>query len=157
MKKFSKIAILALGATLFTFSVAGCESKVEQESSAKTMDHSKMSSSTKSNGHAYHYEEITDDIKTVVFSQKPLVSGNNIIYVTLTKNGKLLTDAKIKIKFFMPEMPGMPYMEYIADGKLDGDKYKFNINLGMSGTWQYQLKFKTSDNKSYKIKGSVNM
>ncbi len=57
----------------------------------------------------------------------------------------------------MPEMPGMPYMEYIANGKLDGDKYKFDINLGMSGTWQYQLKFKTSDNKSHKIKSSINI
>ncbi len=57
----------------------------------------------------------------------------------------------------MPEIPGMPYVEYKAKGELEGDKYRFDINLGMSGTWQYQLKFKTNDNKPHTLKGSVNI
>jgi hypothetical protein len=32
-----------------------------------------------------------------------------------------------------------------------------NINLPMSGTWQYQLKFKTDDGVVHTIKGSVNL
>ena len=29
----------------------------------------------------------------------------------------------------MPEMPGMPYMDYIGKGKLVGDKYKMLIQF----------------------------
>ena len=57
----------------------------------------------------------------------------------------------------MPEMPGMPYMEQIGKGKLVDGKYKVQINFSMSGTWQYQLKFKSSSGKVYKIRGSVNI
>lgn len=90
-------------------------------------------------------------------SVKSLVVGSNDFIITLKKDGKIIKDAKVKIKFFMPEMPGMPYMEYKAKGKLFDDTYKTNINFSMSGTWQYQLKFKTSDNKIHKIRGSVSL
>lgn len=62
-----------------------------------------------------------------------------------------------KIKFFMPKMPGMPYMEFEDKAKLVGDKYKLDVNFSMGGTWQYQLKVKTSDGKIHKIRGSVNL
>jgi len=90
-------------------------------------------------------------------SVNELVVGNNDFSVTLAKDGMAITDAKVKVKFFMPEMPGMPYMEYKQKAKLVDGKYKMNINLSMSGTWQYQLRFKTSDGKKYKIRGSVNL
>mgnify|MGYP003960953733 FL=1 len=57
----------------------------------------------------------------------------------------------------MPEMPGMPYMEYKAKAKLVNGEYKMMINFAMGGTWQYQLKFKTSDNKIHTLRGSVNI
>jgi hypothetical protein len=90
-------------------------------------------------------------------SANELSVGNNDFYVTLAKDGMPITDAKVKVKFFMPEMPGMPYMEYKQKAKLVDGKYKMNINLSMGGTWQYQLRFKTSDGKKYKIRGSVNL
>ncbi len=90
-------------------------------------------------------------------TQKSLVVGNNTFYVTLSKNGEAVTDAKVKAKFFMPEMPGMPYMEYVGKAKLVDGKYKMNINLSMSGTWQYHLMFKTADGKVHKIRSSVNL
>ena len=90
-------------------------------------------------------------------SANELSVGNNDFYVTLAKDGMPITDAKVKAKFFMPEMPGMPYMEYKQKAKLVDGKYKMNINLSMGGTWQYQLRFKTSDGKKYKIRGSVNL
>ncbi len=98
-----------------------------------------------------------DDFKIILESKKPLVVGNNEIFVTLMKNGKKVTDAKVKIKFFMPEMPGMPYMEFKEKLKKAGDSYKANINLSMGGTWQYQLKFKDSDKKVRTVRGSVNI
>ena len=85
------------------------------------------------------------------------ITGNNDFFVTLKQDGKPITDAKVKIKVFMPEMPGMPYMEYKAKAKLIGSEYKMMINFSMGGTCQYQLKFKTSDNKIHTLRGSVNI
>jgi len=90
-------------------------------------------------------------------SANELVTGNNDFFVTLTKEGVKITDAKVKVKFFMPQMPGMPYMEQKVKAKLVDGKYKMNINFSMGGTWQYQLRFKTKDGNKYKIRGSVNL
>ena len=90
-------------------------------------------------------------------SEKSLVVGDNNFFVTLTKEGMAITDAKVKAKFFMPEMPGMPYMEYVGKAKLIDGKYKMSINFAMSGTWQFHLMFKTADGKIHKIRSSVNL
>ena len=90
-------------------------------------------------------------------SEKSLSVGDNNFYVTLTKEGKAITDAKVKAKFFMPEMPGMPYMEYVGKAKLIDGKYKMLINFSMGGTWQFHLMFKTADGKVHKIRSSVNL
>ncbi|WP_419763581.1 MAG: FixH family protein [Arcobacter sp.] len=90
-------------------------------------------------------------------SEKSLVVGSNDIFIELAKDGASFTDAKVKIKFYMPEMPGMPYMEYEGKGKLVDGKYLVKINFTMGGTWQYQLKFKTEDGKVHKVRGSVNI
>lgn len=90
-------------------------------------------------------------------TEKTLVVGNNDFYVELAKDGSTLTSAKVKIKFFMPEMPGMPYMEDEQKAKLVDGKYKVSINFAMGGTWQYHLKFKTSDGEVHTVRGSVNI
>ena len=90
-------------------------------------------------------------------SSKALVVGSNELLVELSKDSKVVDNAKVKIKFFMPEMPGMPYMESEDNATLVNGVYKMNINLPMSGTWQYQLKFKTDDGVVHTIKGSVNL
>lgn len=90
-------------------------------------------------------------------SEKSLVVGDNIFFVTLSKDGKAVTDAKVKAKFFMPEMPGMPYMEFKDKAKLVDGKYKMLINFSMGGTWQFHLMFKTADGKVHKIRSSVNL
>ena len=90
-------------------------------------------------------------------SQKSVIVGNNSFDIKLSKDGVAITDAKVKLKVFMPEMPGMPYMESEDNATLVNGVYKMNINLPMSGTWQYQLKFKTDDGVVHTIKGSVNL
>ncbi len=90
-------------------------------------------------------------------SEKSLIVGNNVFIVTLSKDGKPITNAKVKAKIFMPEMPGMPYMEIKQKAQLKNGKYYMNINFSMSGTWQYKIYFKTNDGKKYKISGSVNL
>jgi hypothetical protein len=91
-----------------------------------------------------------------ISSQKPLIVGTNTILVELFKDGKPV-DAKVKVKFFMPEMPGMPYMESKDKGLIKAGKGALKVNFSMSGTWQYQLKFKSEDDVVHKVKGSVNL
>lgn len=90
-------------------------------------------------------------------TEKSLVVGSNDFFVELSKDGSKLTSAKVKIKFFMPEMPGMPYMESEEKAKLVDGKYKMSINFSMGGTWQYHLKFKTEDGEVHTVRGSVNI
>ena len=90
-------------------------------------------------------------------SQKSLIVGTNELTIEISKDGVLLTDPKVKLKIFMPEMPGMPYMEYEDKAVLENGVYKVNINFSMSGTWQYHLKFKTKDNAVHTVKGSINL
>ena len=90
-------------------------------------------------------------------SDKSLIVGNNDLFVVLSKDGNEVKDVKVKIKVFMPEMPGMPYMEYKAKAKFIDGKYKMMVNFSMGGTWQYHLKFKSKDGKIHTIRGSVNI
>lgn len=98
-----------------------------------------------------------DGYEVTLKSSKALVVGSNEFVVELAKDSKVVENAKVKVKFFMPEMPGMPYMESESEAVLVNGKYKVNINLSMGGTWQYQLKFKTDDGVVHTIKGSVNL
>ena len=95
------------------------------------------------------------DIK--LSSQKSLIVGTNALDIEISKDGAVLTDVKVKMKIFMPEMPGMPYMEYEDKAVLENGVYKVNINFSMSGTWQYHLKFKTKDDEVHTVKGSINL
>ncbi len=98
-----------------------------------------------------------DGYNVILKSSKALVVGSNELIVELAKDSKVIENAKVKAKFFMPEMPGMPYMESESEATLANGVYKLNINLPMGGTWQYQLKFKTEDGVVHTIKGSVNL
>lgn len=90
-------------------------------------------------------------------SDKSLIVGNNDLFVVLSKDGNEVKNVKVKIKVFMPEMPGMPYMEYKAKAKFIDGKYKMMVNFSMGGTWQYHLKFKSKNGKIHTIRGSVNI
>ena len=122
------------------------------------MDHSKMNhASSVNSGMAYHNEMMTrDDYKVIMHTEKPFVNGSNEVEIMISHMDKIVNDADVKVKFFMPEMPGMPYMEYETVAKMVDGKYKCDVNLSMNGTWQYQLKFRTADKKVRMVKGSVN-
>ncbi|HIP52374.1 MAG TPA: hypothetical protein EYG94_09840 [Campylobacterales bacterium] len=89
-------------------------------------------------------------------SAKPLVLGDNTINVAITKDGKALTGAKVEFKVFMPEMPGMPYMEEVKTMSASGEAYSSNVNFSMSGTWQVKI-YIEKDGKKYKHSSSVTL
>lgn len=100
---------------------------------------------------------VKDGYNIRLYTQNTPVVGNNDFLVTLQKEGKAVQGVKVKIKVFMPEMPGMPYMEQKIKATKIGNVYQMPINFSMGGTWQYQLKFKTSDGKIHTVRGSVNI
>jgi len=88
-------------------------------------------------------------------SKKDLSVGSNEFFTKIIKDGKVVDNAQLKAKFFMPEMPGMAYMEYEGEGSFKSNEYGFIINFSMKGTWQYHLRFKTADGEVHSIKNSV--
>lgn len=88
-------------------------------------------------------------------SKRDLSAGSNEFFAKITKDGVAVKDVQVKAKFFMPEMPGMAYMEHEGVGALKDDSYSVVINFCMDGTWQYNLRFKTADEKVHSIKSSV--
>lgn len=87
-------------------------------------------------------------------SAKPLVVGDNVMEIKIMDAGQAVTGATVEMKVFMPEMPGMPYMEYIKTMSPSGEAYTGSINYSMGGTWQVHI-FIEKDGKKYKHTSSV--
>jgi hypothetical protein len=145
-----KKLIIILGTTLLTLSSVNAEG---MKCGAGKCGASMKSSTTSA---ALSKMHTVDGYDVGVSSKKPLIVGNNTLMINLFKEGKPV-DAKVKVKFFMPEMPGMPYMESKDKTKTKAGEAAVKINFSMSGTWQYHIKFKTADDEVHKIKGSVNL
>jgi len=97
------------------------------------------------------------DFDIVLISQKPIAVGDNEFIFDIKRANNPLKAKEVKVKFFMPAMPGMPYMEYKADAKsIEDGKYKAKVNLSMRGTWQLHIFITTQDGKKYRIKSSIN-
>lgn len=94
--------------------------------------------------------------KVVMSSEKPLTAGNNTIMLSI-ENEKY-KNAEVSLKFFMPAMPGMPYMESSTDAvSLGAGKYKADVNFAMSGTWQVHIFITPKTGKKVRIKNSINI
>jgi N-methylhydantoinase B/oxoprolinase/acetone carboxylase alpha subunit len=77
---------------------------------------------------------------TLSAGSNTLVKGNNDLSVKVTdKAGKAVTDAKVKVRFFMPAMPGMAPMSSKTEAMLNGDVYRFIANPAMEGTWKTEI------------------
>ncbi len=70
----------------------------------------------------------------------PLVKGNNAVTVSLAdKAGKAVTNAKVKVRYYMPAMPGMAPMSYTAEAVLKGQAYAFMADIPMEGGWKFEV------------------
>lgn len=103
---------------------------------------------------------MVDNLHVMVSSKKVLSEGDNKIKVEVLEgsySGKVAQTKDVRIKFFMPEMPGMPYMESKDICKNRGDFHECTINFSMSGTWQYLLFVTDKAGKKHTYKNSVNL
>lgn len=79
-------------------------------------------------------------VEAKIDKNPPVVGDNNIAVEIKDASGKYVTDAKVKIEYSMPAMPGMPPMNYKTDAEAKGDGYKAKMNLSMSGPWNIAIK-----------------
>jgi hypothetical protein len=84
----------------------------------------------------------------------PVVGDNNISIEIKDAAGKTVTDAKVKVEYSMPAMPGMPAMNYKADAQLTGSTYTAKMNLSMSGSWNIAVKV-SKDGKTSTMKFNI--
>ena len=97
--------------------------------------------------------------KVIITSDKALSTGSSEIFLEIYNKKELLKeDTAVKLKIFMPAMPGMPYMESKIDAVRIGDgKYKADINLAMSGTWQVHIFLIPKEGRKVRIKTTLNI
>lgn len=94
------------------------------------------------------------NVEVKIDKNPPVVGDNNISIEIKDASGKYVTDAKVKVDYSMPAMPGMPAMNYKEDATVSGNAYKATMNLSMAGAWNVALKIK-KDGKTNTVKFNV--
>jgi len=94
------------------------------------------------------------DVEVRIDKNPPVVGDNNISVVIKEPPARHVIDAKVRIEYTMPAMPGMPAMNYKADAELKGTEYKAKMNLSMSGSWNIAVKI-TRGGKTTTVKFNV--
>ena len=104
----------------------------------------------------YEVTKKAEDFTVMVKIDKnpPVVGENNVTIEIKDAAGKNVTEAKVKLDYGMPAMPGMPAMFYKADAELKGTLYKAKMNLSMAGSWNITIQI-TQGDKVRKAKFNV--
>lgn len=70
----------------------------------------------------------------------PLIKGDNAISIEVTdKAKKPVANAGVKVRYFMPPMPGMAPMEYSVQPVKKGEAHAFTANIPMEGVWKVEV------------------
>ncbi len=89
------------------------------------------------------YENSKDSGKfhiTLKADRYPLVKGTNSVTVVVAdKSGKATTNTKVKVRYYMPGMPGMAPMSYTAEAVLKGQEYVVTADIPMEGGWKFEV------------------
>lgn len=80
------------------------------------------------------------NVEARIDKNPPVVGDNNITIEIKDDKGKYVTDAKVRVDYSMPAMPGMPPMNYKVDAVLKGDEYRATMSLSMSGPWNIAVR-----------------
>lgn len=80
------------------------------------------------------------NVEVKIDKNPPVVGDNNATIEIKDASGKYVTDARVKVEYSMPAMPGMPAMNYKADAALSGNAYRAKMNFSMSGAWNVAVK-----------------
>jgi len=94
------------------------------------------------------------DVEVRIDRNPPVVGDNNVSIEIKDASGKYVTDAKVRLDYSMPAMPGMPAMNYKEDATVSGNAYKAIMNFSMAGSWNIAVKIK-KDGKTNTVKFNV--
>jgi len=106
---------------------------------------------------AFNQSGKAGDLDVSVSTDKPIFVGENKFKIKITKAGKNIKDAIVKLKVWMPEMPGMPAMGEEVDAKINGETYEAVAPLMMNGGWQITISAKEKEQKPKKYKFNINL
>ena len=89
----------------------------------------------------YESEKTVDGLKVrLSVDRYPLVKSDNTLQVKVVDAaGAPMTNAKIKVRYFMPPMPGMAPMDFEAEAMLKGGVYVITANIPMEGGWKVEV------------------
>ncbi len=65
----------------------------------------------------------------------PRVGANTVKIQVKDESGKYVTDAKVTVKYSMPEGIDWPPMHFEKDANVEGQEYTAKIKIPMPGTW----------------------
>ncbi len=74
-------------------------------------------------------------VKVETDKNPPIAGDNNFSLMIQDASGKNVTDAKVKVEYSMPPMPGMPAANYKTEAVLKGSEYRAKVNFPMAGSW----------------------
>lgn len=94
------------------------------------------------------------DVRVYLEKDPPVVGDNQITIGIKDASGKVVTDAKVRVDYSMPAMPGMPPMNYKDNAVLQGNEYRATIKLSMSGPWNIAVKI-SRGGKSATVKFNI--
>ncbi|MDZ4165830.1 MAG: FixH family protein [Smithellaceae bacterium] len=79
-------------------------------------------------------------VEITIDRNPPVVGNNNVKIGIKDAAGGTVADAKVIVEYSMPVMPGMPPMNYKAEGELKDNLYHAVMKLNMSGSWNVSLR-----------------
>lgn len=85
------------------------------------------------------------EVEATIDKNPPAMGENSLTVVIRDQSGAAITDAKVRVEYGMPAMPGMPAMNYKSDATVNGQAYVTPINFSMSGAWNMTVKVKYND------------
>jgi len=105
---------------------------------------------------AFEKKVVSKTTAVFISAQRPLSKGSNVLVFAISKDEKVLEGSQVRVKAFMPAMPGMPAMEYESDARYLGEgRYEAVINLAMGGTWQLHIFITPAEGKKLRVKTSL--
>jgi YtkA-like len=105
----------------------------------------------------YEVTKKVDDLMVIIkIDKNPPVAGENNLTVQIKDGtGKPVADAKVKVDYSMPPMPGMAPMDYKTDAELKGQEYKAKLNFSMGGAWNVVVTITPPSGKAKKVRFNV--
>jgi len=89
----------------------------------------------------YESEKSAGGSTVTLRSEKyPLIKGDNAISIAVSDRAKKpVAGAGLRVRYFMPPMPGMAPMDFKVQPVPQGDGFAFTASIPMEGVWKVEV------------------